>query len=382
MKVAVRVIGVLLAVVLIAAFVLEPASTPQAVAAQDFPKPVATTAEEEVVSSASVLTQGQSRSDWVWTPERIASAKPYPLQTREGSAETLAPQTGFAPSPGSPQLQTFPAGLPEGEVSYANDLSGLEAFALPGASAPTGYSYPAPFTRYVYYGRYIKEYPYKTIGKLFFVQYGTAYVCSASSIGNYAIWTAGHCVHYGDGSPNGWSYALMFAPGYDNGKFPGKRWFAEDWNLWSLNGWINSGNLAYDMGGAVLNTIGRKKISQKVGWLGFAYTPDTSPYYAQYHWFGIGYPQASPFDGQKQVVCASSYAYSDAAFSPMPVGVGCDQTGGTSGGPWILAFGSGYYVNGNMSYRYINPNHPLEMFSPYFGNGALNLFNALVTDVP
>lgn len=381
MKVAVRVIGVIVCLILIAAFLLEPVGSQKAVAFRGLEKPVVDTQAEEVVSASMMAAPEWTKATREWTEAEMAAAKPYPMPESPVQPDAFAPQGGLPDVQAAAPVKTFPAGLPEGEVGYVNDLSGLSALTSGGALAPTGYTYPPPFTRYTYYGQYHKEYPYKTIGKLYFVQYGTAYVCSASSIGNYAIWTAGHCVHAGDGLSSGWSYYTMFLPGYDNGKTRLQRWFGVD--LWTLGGWYNNSDLRYDMGGIVLAKNKRKSISQKVGWLGFAYTPDANGYYAQYHWFGIGYPAASPFDGQKQVVCASSYAYSDTSFgSPYPVGVGCDQTGGTSGGPWILAFGTGYYLNGNMSYRYVQPYHPQEIFSPYFGDGAYNLWYALVTDTP
>ena len=324
-----------------------------------------------------------TRTPHVWTEAEIAAAKPYPIQDLKGQEELLVPLSGGSETQSlATAVQTFAGGLPEGEVGNLSDLSGLEAFLNP--SAPSGYGYPDPFTRYTYYGKYYKEYPYKTIGKLYFVQYGVAYVCSAASIGGYAIWTAGHCVHAGNGASDGWSYYTMFLPGYDAGKKKLGAWYGS--KLWTTNGWYYNGAFhdhRYDMGGIVLLKSKRKAISAKVGWLGFAYTPGGDGSAAPYHWFEIGYPQAAPFDGQKQVVCASSYAYSDGNMAaPHPIGVGCDQTGGTSGGPWIMGFGLVYWLNGNMSYRYTTPDHPNEIFSPFFGDAAYNLWHALVQDVP
>jgi hypothetical protein len=62
------------------------------------------------------------------------------------------------------------------------------------------------------------------------------------------------------------------------------------------------------------------------------------------------------------------------------MGIGCDLTGGSSGGPWITKFsgasGSANYLNGHNSYRYTS--HPQEMFSPYFGSQAQSLWYTLV----
>ncbi len=212
MKAVIRVIGVLVFAMLVASLLLEPAAGQPASARQALPAPVVDQPEEEAVSSEMMAAPEWTRIPREWTEAEMAAAIPYPVPEQQGKGEMLVPvgntadtQTATAP------ITTFASGLPEGEVGVPNDMSGLASFLSP--SAPSGYIYPGPFTRYTYYGKYYKEYPYKTVGKLYFVQYGTAYVCSAASIGAYAIWTAGHCVHAGDGLSSGWSYYTMFLPG-------------------------------------------------------------------------------------------------------------------------------------------------------------------------
>jgi V8-like Glu-specific endopeptidase len=370
MKVAVRVIGIFICILLVSTFLIEPLAGQKAVASPANQPPAPENLDEILVSS--LKAPEWTRATREWTAAEMAAAKPYPMPELDGAYEMLVPSGDAVQPQAGTALTTFPAALPEGEVGFVNDLEILGNF---GGSAPMGYTYPGPFTRYTLYNKYNKEFPNKAIGKLFFVQNGYTYVCSAAVIGPSAIWTAGHCVHDGSGSSSGWSQFTMFVPAYDSGKKPLWSWFGAE--LWTHTQWYTYGNLGYDYGGIVLGKTKRKFIYVKTGWLGFAYRPNANGYYAQHHWFGIGYPAASPFDGNKQVVCASSYSYSDTAFSPNPVGVGCDQTGGTSGGPWILAYGSGYYVNGNMSYRYVNPSHPSEMFSPYFNDSAYGLWYEL-----
>ena len=64
----------------------------------------------------------------------------------------------------------------------------------------------------------------------------------------------------------------------------------------------------------------------------------------------FGYPAASPFAGQYLHLNAASHARDDGNFSPNPIGIGTDMTGGCSGGPWIYKFdqyaGAYNYVNG------------------------------------
>ena len=46
---------------------------------------------------------------------------------------------------------------------------------------------------------------------------------------------------------------------------------------------------------------------------------------------------------------------------------------------WIQ-YGPQNFLNGNNSYRYLS--HPAEMFSPYFGNRAKELYDDLMIDSP
>jgi len=297
----------------------------------------------------------------VWTKEEMLAAKPFPLKTVEGKPNfDISPAAPDGPPGFSPSA--LPADVQGALVNAEPDF--LEI------TSPLGYTYPPPFTRYPRF--WMTQFPHVTIGVLFFTMYGGNYRCSAASVGNYAIWTAGHCVHAGDGSGAGWAYNVVFVPAYKDGVAPMGTWTAS--NLGTFTGWAASGDLRYDSGFAILNTLSGQKISQRVGNLGFAWNQGTN-----LHWFTIGYPAAAPFSGKYQVMCASSYAYSDTSFgTPYPVAVGCDQTGGTSGGPRIWQFsysaGATNYVNGDNSYRYTTPNHPLELFSPYFNTDTGNMF--------
>ena len=336
-------------------------------AAPKLPQPSPDTAGD-VISSADSPQLLSTMGGRDWTAEEMKNAIPYPLK-KAGNGVPMALTDDKSVQPqGQPVY--IQGTVPFGARPFESDLA--PSLLSVGIS---GYSYPAPFTRYENFDSY-STYPYKTVGKLFFKQYGTSYVCSAASIGNYAIWTAGHCVHDGSGTYAGWSTDVRFVPGYKNGSAPLGQWKYS--SLTTNSTWYNSGDERYDFGGAILKKVGGKKISQKVGSLGFAYNMGVG-----WSWFDIGYPQAAPFTGGTQQICVSSYAYSDTYFgSPYPTGIGCDQTGGTSGGPWILGFNgsSGGYLNGNNSYRWSGS--PYEMYSPYFGDAAYSLYYALFNAIP
>ncbi len=318
-----------------------------------------------------------------WTAERMKAAKPYP-KVEANTAVTVDGQSAPTGTPGKIEA-TAPKITPKFPSAPPPAKSPRAPTAATGIG-PSAYSYPAPFNEYQvpwYYYDYYSFSPYITIGKLFFTQYGTDYVCSAASIGNYAVWTAGHCVHAGNNSSAGWSYNIVFVPGYDWGSEPLGEWYAYD--VWTKTLWYQYGNpkgLRGDMGGIVLypDSYGNS-ISDIVGALGFAWNFS----YTQ-HWNVFGYPQAAPFDGQDMHSCQASYAYNNGVGLPGPTkapktqGIGCNLTGGASGGPWILYFQDGNYLNGDNSY-YRN-GKPNEMFSPHFDNNAKSLYDAITSEYP
>jgi V8-like Glu-specific endopeptidase len=291
-----------------------------------------------------------------WSTEDFLSAEPYPVPevTHEMVQEFLEATRSSSAKGGN----TSPGGEPKGTDS-ADD---------PADDTTAGHSYPPPFNQHEVLAAYT-TYPYCTIGKLFFNQGSGRYVASAASIGKNALWTAGHCVHSGDGQPSGWSSNLVFVPGYKNGAAPFGQFTMRQ--LMCRTNWYQHGNpggLFEDMGAIVLNPLNGRSVSQVVGWLGFAWNFPRNQV-----WTSLGYPAAPPFDGQKMFQDTAPYANDGTVpGSPPPIGIGCSMTGGCSGGPWVLGLGSTNYVNGHNSYR---PNsQPLEIYSPYFGDNAHSLW--------
>ena len=300
-----------------------------------------------------------------WSTERMEQAIPYPLPDVNSLPEITTNQFQSNGEPGYfPSIP--PANNHNGEPSPDDPL-------IQSSFSTSGYDKPAPYTRYENFDSY-QVFPYSTVGVLFFKQYEVDYRCSAVSIGNSAIWTAGHCIHKGDNSQNGWSSDVYFAPAYKNGVTPFGVWSASYLTTKGL--WSDYGDLRCDMAGAVLNQWNNQTISEVVGSLGFAYNQDSD-----LHWLNLGYPSSAPFDGKTQQICAGSFAYTDSSMpSPSPISMGCDMTQGSSGGPWILSFsgkvGQTNFLNGNNSYRYSF--HPKELFSPYFGDAAKSLYDELI----
>lgn len=322
---------------------------------QGNPEDLSNSEEELIVSSP--ITELQFHSEQLWTTDQLLEAEPCDII--EVDEEEL-----------NEQLENMANGkgmTAGGEPDVEENDEQEDTLATSG-----GYNYPGPFTRFEVFDDY-RVYPYRAIGKLFFRRGGRSYVCSAASIGNNAIWTAGHCLHAGNNRSDGWSSRVVFVPSYKDGNAPFGQWPAAQ--LFTSPTWYRNGNpngLSEDWGGAILFPKNGRKISQTVGWLGFAWNWSRFQ-----HWNAMGYPAASPFNGRRLITNPASYAYSGSISGVDSNGIGSDMTGGSSGGPWILKFGTGNYLNGNNSYR--RSNKPNEMFSPHFNSNAKRFKDIIVS---
>ncbi len=307
-----------------------------------------------------------------WTPERMAAAQPMAIkEVAEHSDQTSGEPVG----PTGPPV-AIPGRLPSGAVSAPAGTAGTAAFE------PDHQSYHVipPYDLWQYFAKYRRLW-ISTVSKMFFTQYGTNYVCSAGVVKVDGAWTAGHCVHAGDGSPNGWSYNVMICPSYDSsqgGVNPAVGCWGAD-NLVTLTDFYNNGNdprYEADMGGVNTSNTGTHhatQIGNITGWAGFAYN-----FPRDEHWTSFGYPAGSPFTGGKIITAASEYGYDDDSNSgyadPHSVSMGNDMTGGSSGGPWFKDFGTGWYINGHNDWRHTA--FPNEMNSPYFDGRAFAVYGA------
>ena len=262
---------------------------------------------QEVSQSASSVVN-------YWTPERMESATPAELQFG-GTAEQAKAEA--APLPWT-----------------------SEEITTPYTQAPTS-----------------------THGKVFFTLGGGDYVCSGTALlsGNKSVvWTAGHCVNEG---PGAFATNWQFVPAYKDGAAPLGAYVAE--NLFTTSAWGNSGDFSYDLGAAVVAPAGGTALTDRVGGRGIAFNSARNQTYQSY-----GYPAAPPFDGERLWRCTSALQTSDNDANPPTLGIGCDMTGGSSGGGWIV----GSNVVSVNSYGY--GNQPDVMYGPYQGSVAQSLYNA------
>eukprot|EP01090_Pellita_catalonica_P016447 TRINITY_DN46_c0_g1_i1.p1 TRINITY_DN46_c0_g1~~TRINITY_DN46_c0_g1_i1.p1 ORF type:complete len:302 (-),score=42.28 TRINITY_DN46_c0_g1_i1:59-964(-) len=204
----------------------------------------------------------------------------------------------------------------------------------------------------------------KIVGKVFFRLNNVDYVCSASILtsgnSNDLAITAGHCVY--DiissffSSTKTWASSFVFDPGYYNadriyGSYAASRLCTSDG--FYANAWSDAG-IPYDYAVAVFADGVLPTDS-----LTFAEPDPSTAVYQSY-----GYPQATPFNGRYINTCTSGCC-TQSSFGgnhPDATGIGCDSTGGASGGPLILQ-GTDKVVGVN-SFKFNND--PNQMFTPGF----------------
>jgi V8-like Glu-specific endopeptidase len=276
-----------------------------------------------------------------WTPERMAAAKP----ADEGVSSMGVQQAAQTSALGEITAQGTAPVTTESSLPDVTIMSGSN-----GTSWPHRHDWVA-----------------LTNGKVFFDKSSTdrGWMCSGVVVTSEArntVFTAGHCVHDGSGS-RWYNGNWTFVPDYYNGDRPKGTWQARQ--LWSLNGWMNNSDRAYDIGAAVMFPLNGKKLVDVTGSQGIRINGPQTPYV--YH---FGFPANSPFNGEDLINCDGQTS------KPNNLKLACNMQGGASGGAWLADFNgnAGYTVSVN---SYHVGNDLTQIYGPYFGDGAYNLYQSV-----
>jgi V8-like Glu-specific endopeptidase len=207
----------------------------------------------------------------------------------------------------------------------------------------------------------------KTTGRVFFTYQGRNASCSGSAVtsaNKSVVLTAGHCVKLGGAFHTNW----VFVPGYDNGARPFGTWAAV--KLLTTPQWNASEDTNFDVAAAVVAPLQGRTLVDVVGGQGVAFNqPRRQQMYA------FGYPAAAPYDGSKLIYC-SGRAFDDALLSK-DLGLTCNMTGGSSGGPWFRDFNESTGLGTQNSVNSFKYNFaPNWMFGPYFGVEAQAVYQS------
>ncbi|WP_267243996.1 trypsin-like serine peptidase [Streptomyces sp. PR69] len=288
--------------------------------------------------------QTQRQAQDFWTPERMRSATPLDALPLDGGAlkALKAPKTLKAPG-----AQAETTVVPPTAPASSSTL-GPAAFPQAGGAWNDG-------------GAVVK-----TSGRVFFTFQGRTASCSGNSVtsaNGSTVITAGHCVKY-QGS---WHTDWIFVPAYDNGQAPYGQWTATQ--TMAIDQWASSENINYDVGAAVVAPLNGKTLTETVGAQGLEFNAGYNK-----RMYAFGFPAADPYDGSKLIYCSGNSS-KDWLFS-QDHSLGCNMTGGSSGGPWFTSFdeatGTGLQTSVN-SFGYVFL--PNRMFGPYFGNEAKALYD-------
>lgn len=207
--------------------------------------------------------------------------------------------------------------------------------------------------------------PYSACGKLFFEWKGRPWSGTAWTIAESAIFTAGHNV-YDDGEA---STNLLFIPQYNDGSKPCGEFYIS--KFYALKGWTEKRLYKCDLA-ACVTAKPIRKVTGSLGWIVNMKT-DLGPYTA------IGYPGLKlpdyPFQGKVMWQSCGPYFY---GVKDDYIAAYNNLTRGASGGPWLVTVDGKQYVNGITSNGGDNPD---ITYSPYFGQGFLNLYEKVSNSV-
>ncbi|MFF2078890.1 trypsin-like serine peptidase [Kitasatospora sp. NPDC058162] len=269
-----------------------------------------------------------------WTLQKLLNAKPKPLPQApsQPTAQPTAQPTSAAPAPAQPTAAQPPTGPDQ----------------LPSVVAAKPVAHPFPKNMHVN-------------GKIFFKDGNDDYVCSGTVVSDPAnpgksnlVWTASHCLHGGKG--NKYYTDITFAPAFNsngvlsNGnKVKSKLDDAEPYGEWGATAgmvspqWTQEADpekggpwSQYDFG--IIKVANPdpngKSLEETVGGsvpLWFNAPRDQIASVANY-----GFPEAKPFDGVELEHCdgGKPAAKPGDPSRPAMLMIGCNMTGGSSGGGW------------------------------------------------
>jgi len=285
-------------------------------------------------------THAVVRQENYWTAARLAAAKPLVMPDPDQ-------KTAVVTESASPLSSSVRGIAVEDDTAYPARAMGVLFGALPGPDGVLDYSFRCSATSLT------------------------------SSLGNLLL-TAGHCV---DNPTTGSTAAdLVFIPGYRDGQEPYGQWPVTSFittSQWAQS-YQSEPDFANDL--AILTVedqtseTGVHSLAEVVGALSPAFNTPREQTYQQY-----GYPSTYPYDGSSLYELDAAYIGNDAYGVPEPIGVSSDFTPGSSGGAWLS---QGAIVGINSYYYPEDPRRTEQMYSPYFGNNAQNLYAAAGGDVP
>ncbi|MCK2220284.1 peptidase [Actinomadura sp. ATCC 31491] len=291
-----------------------------------------------------------------WTPQRMLAARPL---------DTPAPRRSTQSGP----TQGTPWATRGASYSAPSSTPSTTTQGRPYAVRPVAAERAAevlnnsPGLRWVDGGAVTR-----TVGRVFFTTAdGQNSACSGTAVtsaNESVVITAGHCVKLNGAAHRNW----VFVPGFDNGRRPFGTWVATA--LLTTQQWNAGEDINFDVAAAVVAPLQGRTLTDVVGGQGVAFNQPR-----RRQMFAFGYPAAAPFDGSRLIYCSGRAI--DDTVQTRDLGLRCNMTGGSSGGPWFAGFngstGQGW-LNSVNSFKYDFAQN--FMFGPFFGNEAMAVYRA------
>lgn len=314
------------------------------------------------VGSFALATTANANTTVVKT--LVSSTSPAPAAAAQSASSRLPMLAGprQLPEAAAAGESSGPAGVVGGSAGPTATapavMGNFTSGSVGGAAdvAPEAYgSFNHPFTTKNAYGSFTSaptnSYPWRASGKLW-MRFGNSWaVCTASMIRKGVAVTAAHCVHeYGRGA-NGWPNRVIFEPARHFTTYPYGWYEASHIRIPTVyyngtdNCTVRGVVCENDVAVLTLRPKGGVYPGTRVGWYGtgwngYSYTSFLGRTAAQLT--AIGYP-ASLNTGRGMLRTDSLGYYA----TPNNVIMGSDQSGGSSGGPWLVNFGNDPSRSGN-----------------------------------
>jgi V8-like Glu-specific endopeptidase len=329
------------------------------------------TVQKSTIVTVNLSSQQQRATEAFWTRDRMLSARAMPLPVAKNlnqpapSAQAAAadPVQMVSSTTSAPKMDQLARQLyPSEWLRTAEAVPAESEAALANTLADDPFtSSTARFDRYaVNYNTQMWQYhPFRAIGRLFFTDtYGQSASCSASVIANRGVITAGHCVY----TPGrGWHTNVSFVPAYRYGAAPYGTFTS--FSMATLSNWAANGARADDVAMVAVNDRNGYRVNQWVGNLGLAW--NYSPIQLLH---AFGYPANIGNTNYSSVCIGESWQEQAGGV----IGMGCDMTYGSSGGPWVLNFRP-YLTGGNFVNSVVSGGDPSipKFYGPYFDTGNI-----------
>jgi V8-like Glu-specific endopeptidase len=196
----------------------------------------------------------------------------------------------------------------------------------------------------------VTSYPYRATGKLYFREGTGTFVCTASLIKPGVLITAAHCVfNYGHGS-SGWYSNWVWFPA-NTSSSGGVYGCYNAGPARTFTTYINGNDVCAQTGVVCNDDIATLIVQKKnnvlagnvVGWYGYGWN---GPSYKASSFLGnvttvqitqLGYPVALDSGYQMERTDVVGWYYTSGSLKNTQIGSA--QTGGSSGGPWLINFG-------------------------------------------